>query len=60
LAHRSWCDISTDIRIKYGKEDSIDSRLVKINEDDARVMVLPRGVFILNVSKSIKGDNGER
>lgn len=53
-------DISTDIRLKYCKGDSINSRLIEIDETDVREVVLPGGVSIPNVSKSIKCDKGER
>lgn len=53
-------DISTDIRLKYCKGDSINSRLIEIDENDVREVVLPGGVSIPNVSKSIKCDKGER
>ncbi|KAK7284032.1 hypothetical protein RIF29_13783 [Crotalaria pallida] len=53
-------DISTDLRLKYCKGDSIHSRLIEIDEEDGREEVLPGGVSIPNVSKSIKCDKGER
>ncbi|XP_061375971.1 MACPF domain-containing protein At4g24290 [Gastrolobium bilobum] len=53
-------DICTDLRLKYCKGDSINSRLIEIDEDDVREVVLPGGVSIPNVSKSIKCDKGER
>ncbi|XP_027362575.1 MACPF domain-containing protein At4g24290 isoform X2 [Abrus precatorius] len=53
-------DVSADIRLKYCKGDSINSRLIEIDEDDVREVVLPDGVSIPNVSKSIKCDKGER
>ncbi|KAJ1420007.1 Membrane attack complex component/perforin [Sesbania bispinosa] len=53
-------DISTDLRLKYCKGDSLNSRLIEIDEDDVREVVLPGGVSIPNVSKSIKCDKGER
>ncbi|KHN39672.1 MACPF domain-containing protein [Glycine soja] len=53
-------DISLDIRLKYCKGDSINSRLIEIDENDVREVVLPGGVSIPNVSKSIKCDKGER
>lgn len=53
-------DISADLRLKYCKGDSIDSRLIEIDEHDVRDLVLPGGVSISNVSKSIKCDKGER
>lgn len=53
-------DISTDLRLKYCKGDLIDSRLIEIDVDDGREIVLPGGIKISNVSKSIKCDKGER
>ncbi|KAK7412010.1 hypothetical protein VNO78_03456 [Psophocarpus tetragonolobus] len=53
-------DISTDIRLKYCKGDSLNSLLIEIDENDVREVVLPGGVSIPNVSKSIKCDKGER
>lgn len=53
-------DISSDIRLKFCKGDSINSRLIEIDEDDVREVVLPGGVSIPYVSKSIKCDKGER
>ncbi|OIW13601.1 hypothetical protein TanjilG_07943 [Lupinus angustifolius] len=53
-------DISTDLRLKYCKGDSINSRLIEIDENDGRDVVLAGGVSIPNVSKSIKCDKGER
>lgn len=53
-------DISSDVRLKFCKGESINSRLIEIDEDDVREVVLPGGVSIPNVSKSIKCDKGER
>lgn len=53
-------DISTDLRLKYCKGDSINSRLIEIDKDDGREVVLPGGFTISNVPKSIKCDKGER
>jgi len=54
-------DISSDIRLKFCKGDSIHSRLIEIVEDtDVRDVVLPGGVSLPNVSKLIKCDKGER
>ncbi|CAJ2649242.1 unnamed protein product [Trifolium pratense] len=53
-------DISSDIRLKFCKGDSINSRLIEIDEDDVREVVLPGGVSLPNVSKLIKCDKGER
>ncbi|KAL3843663.1 hypothetical protein ACJIZ3_001066 [Penstemon smallii] len=50
-------DISLDLRLKYCKGDS---RLIHIDEDQGREIVLPAGISIPNVSKFIKCDKGER
>ncbi|CAA0841542.1 MACPF domain-containing protein [Striga hermonthica] len=50
-------DISLDLRLKYCKGDS---RLIEIDEDQGLEIVLPTGVSVPNVSKSIKCDKGER
>lgn len=53
-------DISEDLRLKYCKGNSKDSRLIEIDEDGGREIVLPGGILIPEVSKSIKCDKGER
>ncbi|KAI3870807.1 hypothetical protein MKX03_006791 [Papaver bracteatum] len=58
-------DIAIDLRLKYCKRDtssnnSNDSRLIDIDEDQGREIVLPGGISIQSVSKSIKCDKGER
>ena len=53
-------DICNDLRLKYCKGEPVNSRLIEIDEDDGREVVLPDGVSIPNVSKSIKCDKGER
>ncbi|OVA03771.1 Membrane attack complex component/perforin (MACPF) domain [Macleaya cordata] len=54
-------DIATDLRLKYCKRDhSPDPCLIEIDEDQGRDIVLPGGISIPNVSKSIKCDKGER
>ncbi|KAF5448116.1 hypothetical protein F2P56_028679 [Juglans regia] len=53
-------DISEDIRLKYCKGDSRNSPLIEIDGDGGREIVLPGGILIPNVSKSIKCDKGER
>ncbi|KAL0454482.1 UNVERIFIED_CONTAM: MACPF domain-containing protein [Sesamum latifolium] len=50
-------DISLDLRLKYCKGDS---RLIEIDEDQGREIVLPGGISISDVSKSINCDKGER
>ncbi|KAH9750921.1 MACPF domain-containing protein [Citrus sinensis] len=53
-------DIAIDLRLKYCKGDLKDSRLIEIDKDGGREIVLPGGISIPNVSKSIKCDKGER
>ncbi|KAK1430195.1 hypothetical protein QVD17_12762 [Tagetes erecta] len=55
-------DISLDLRLKYRKGyQNRNCRLIEIDEDDeGRDIVLPGGLLIPNVSKSIKCDKGER
>ncbi|XP_059653588.1 MACPF domain-containing protein At4g24290-like [Cornus florida] len=53
-------DISLDLRLKYCKGDSINARLIEVDEDHGREVVLPGGISIPNVPKSIKCDKGER
>lgn len=63
-------DISLDLRLKYRKGDHVSDvccnnqnrncRLIEIDEDEGRDIVLPGGLVIPNVSKSIKCDKGER
>ena len=53
-------DISTDIRLKYCKGDSDVSHLIEIDGGQCQDIVLPGGITVPNVSKSIKCDKGER
>ncbi|XP_022762753.1 MACPF domain-containing protein At4g24290-like [Durio zibethinus] len=53
-------DVGMDLRLRYCKGDSKGSCLIEIDEDGGRDIVLPGGVSIPNVSKSIKCDKGER
>ncbi|KAG8650306.1 MACPF domain-containing protein At4g24290 isoform X1 [Manihot esculenta] len=53
-------DITTDLRLKYCKGGAKDSQLIEIDEGVGREIVLPGGISIPNVSKSIKCDKGER
>ncbi|KAL3382304.1 hypothetical protein AABB24_002047 [Solanum stoloniferum] len=52
-------DISLDLRLKYCKSHPSNSRLIEIDENEGREVVLPGGISIPNVSKSIKCDKGE-
>ncbi|CAH9111805.1 unnamed protein product, partial [Cuscuta epithymum] len=53
-------DISLDLRLKYCKGGPCNKRLIEINEDKCQDIVLPGGILIPNVPKSIKCDKGER
>ncbi|KAL7002048.1 hypothetical protein U1Q18_003198 [Sarracenia purpurea var. burkii] len=53
-------DVSLDLRLKYCKGDLVDPRLIELGEDPGGEIVLPGGIVIPNVSKSIKCDKGER
>ena len=53
-------DISLDLRLKYRKENSKNSRLIEFHDDRGREIVLPGGIVIPNVPKAIKCDKGER
>lgn len=53
-------DISSDLRLKCCKGDSVDSHLIEIDEDQCQEIVLPGGITVPNVPKSIKCDKGER
>ncbi|KAL3515723.1 hypothetical protein ACH5RR_022625 [Cinchona calisaya] len=50
-------DVSLDLRLKYCKGDS---QLIVIDEDQGQDIVLPGGILISHVPKSIKCDKGER
>nr|GLL23915.1 MACPF domain-containing protein At4g24290 [Ipomoea trifida] len=53
-------DISLDLRLKYCKGDPCSRRLIEIDEDKGREIVLPGGILVPDVPKSIKCDKGER
>ncbi|KAK4743276.1 hypothetical protein SAY87_001277 [Trapa incisa] len=53
-------DISDDLRLKFCKGETLDSRLIEIDEEGGREIVLPGGISIHNVPKSINCDKGER
>lgn len=53
-------DIAVDLRLKYCKGELSEPRLIEFGEDEGREIILPGGILIPNVSKSIKCDKGER
>ncbi|KAJ7957102.1 MACPF domain-containing protein [Quillaja saponaria] len=53
-------DLTNDLRLKFCKRYSLDSRLIAIDDDQVRVVELPGRISIANVPKSIKCDKGER
>ncbi|KAL5993323.1 hypothetical protein ACLOJK_014247 [Asimina triloba] len=53
-------DIAIDLRLKYRKRAFSDPCLIELDGDEGRDVVLPGGITIPNVSKSIKCDKGER
>ncbi|XP_022984562.1 MACPF domain-containing protein At4g24290-like [Cucurbita maxima] len=53
-------DITIDLRLKYCKGNFHGSRLIEIDEGVGHEIVLPGGILISNVPKSIKCDKGER
>lgn len=53
-------DIADDIRLKYCKRDSQDPCLIELGNDQLQEILLPGGISISNVPKSIKCDKGER
>lgn len=53
-------DVSEDLRLKYCKGKSPESRLIGIDDEQVRDIVIPGGILIQNVSKSINCDKGER
>ncbi|KAL4580752.1 hypothetical protein LXL04_016954 [Taraxacum kok-saghyz] len=58
-------DISLDLRLKnvkksyFGNNPHRMSRLIEIDDDEGRDIMLPGGVLIMNVPESIKCDKGE-
>ncbi|MFS7927615.1 hypothetical protein Hanom_Chr04g00311201 [Helianthus anomalus] len=53
-------DLTEDLRLKYCKGKSPESRLIGIDDAQVRDIVIPGGILIQNVSKSINCDKGER
>ena len=50
-------DLAEDLKLKYCKRSS---RLIVIDDDQVRDLVVPAGIAVRNVPKSIKCDKGER
>ncbi|MQL83395.1 hypothetical protein Taro_015895 [Colocasia esculenta] len=53
-------DISVDLRLKACKRELPDPYLIELDHDQGREIILPGGISIPNVPKSIKCDKGER
>lgn len=53
-------DVAEDLRLRYCKGDSPDACLIELDESEGQDILLPGGILIPNVSKSIKCDKGER
>lgn len=53
-------DVAVDLRLKYCKKKSADSQLISIDDGQVQNIVIPGGLSVPNVSKSIKCDKGER
>ncbi|XP_015695327.1 MACPF domain-containing protein At4g24290-like [Oryza brachyantha] len=54
-------DIAHDIRLKYCKQRNLpDPLLIELDHDEVQDIVLPGGLTVAGVSKSIKCDKGER
>ncbi|XP_019704076.1 MACPF domain-containing protein At4g24290 isoform X1 [Elaeis guineensis] len=53
-------DVAADIRLKYCKREIPDPCLIELDQDQVQDVVLPGGLCIPNVPKSIKWDKGER
>ena len=53
-------DVAADIRLKYCKKESPNPCLIELDSDQVQDIVLPGGITVPNVPKSIKCDKGER
>ncbi|XP_076902875.1 MACPF domain-containing protein At4g24290-like [Bidens hawaiensis] len=53
-------DLTEDLRLKYCKGKSPESRLIGIDDEQVRDISIPGGILIQNVSKSINCGKGER
>ena len=55
-------DVVSDVRLKYckGRLADPDARLIDLSRDEVQDVVLPGGIKVATVPKSIKCDKGER
>ncbi|XP_074590787.1 MACPF domain-containing protein At4g24290-like isoform X2 [Curcuma longa] len=53
-------DITSDIRLKHCKKDSSNSCLIELDHNQTHDVVLPGGLVVADVPKSIRCDKGER
>lgn len=53
-------DMTDDVRLKFCKRECLDPCLIELEHGQGQDIVLPGGISIPNVSKSIKCDKGER
>ncbi|KAK1288816.1 MACPF domain-containing protein [Acorus calamus] len=53
-------DIAMDLRLKFAKKDALDPCLIELDRSHVQDIVVPGGIRIHDVSKSIKCDKGER
>ncbi|KAK9092623.1 hypothetical protein Syun_027534 [Stephania yunnanensis] len=53
-------DLSNDVRLSHCKSGSSGLRLIELDEGLGRDLVLPGGIVVPNVPKSVKCDKGER
>lgn len=53
-------DVAADIRLKYCKRELPDPCLIELDSGQVQDIVLPGGITVSNVPKSIKCDKGER
>jgi hypothetical protein len=53
-------DLAVDLKLKYCKRNLAEPRLIVIDDDQVRDLVVPGRISVRNVPKSIKCDKGER
>ena len=53
-------DLAEDLKLKYCKRNLAEPRLIVIDDDQVRDLVVPGRISVRNVPKSIKCDKGER